>query len=97
MTEYNVKPERIAAYKALDSERAYQDAGVLDESKPHMKPLTPGEMILAMEQCLVHARTSWYHTGHPHVHATEYLRKVGGLVVQYMEQYGAPQREGFER
>lgn len=90
-------PERIAAYTALDSERDYQDAGVADANKPSMQHLTPGEMILAMEYCLERARTAWYYSAHPHLDATEYLRKVGGLVVQYMEQYGAPQREGFER
>lgn len=97
MTEYDVKPERVAAYKALDSERDYQDAGVADVSRLNMKPLDAGEIILAMEQCLTTARAAWYSDAHPYPHTAEYVRKVGGLAVQFMERYGAPQREGFER
>lgn len=90
-------PERIKAYTALDSEREYQDAGVEDDLKTHMHALTPGEVLLTMEHCLTQARNAWYYSGFPNVQATEYVRKIGALAVQYMEQYGAPQREGFER
>lgn len=97
MINHPVKVERVAAYKALDSERDYQDAGMADESKPSMHVLTPGEIILAMEECLQHARTAWYHSAHPHTGMLNYIRKIGGLAMQGMEQYGAPQREGFKR
>ena len=94
---YRAPLERVAAYKALDSERDYQDDGVQDPDKPSMKPLTPGEILLAMEYCIKAASANWYHEAHPHPMATEFIRKIGGLAVQYMEQYGAPQREGFKR
>ena len=88
---------RNDVYRAIDSERDYQDAGVADVSKLNMKPLDAGEIILAMEQCLLVARSAWYGDAHPYPLTAEYVRKVAGLAVQFMERYAAPQREGFER
>lgn len=85
--------DRHAAYIAIDSERAYQDAGRgnakrHDGAAPH---LTPGEIILAMEKCLHDARLAWY-TPDGATTCLPHLRKVAGLAVQAMERYGAPLR-----
>ena len=96
-TRHVVSEERREAYRAINSERAYQDYHMENDDRPDMHALTPGEMILAMEHCLEGAKYQWYKGVHPHTEAAEYVRKVAGLAVQFMEQYGAPQREGFEQ
>lgn len=84
---------REGAYAAIDSERAYQDAGRGNAKRhegaaPH---LSPGEIILAMEKCLHDARLAWY-TPDGATTCLPHLRKVTALGVQAMENYGAPLR-----
>lgn len=92
-----MKTRQSDIYAAIESERAYQDAGMADADKPSMKPLNAGEIILAMEQCLAFAGAAWYYDSAPYPNTAEYIRKVAGLAVQFMEIYGAPQRKGYER
>ena len=91
-------PEREAAYNAIDSERDYQDAGKGNANRHANAPdrLLPGEIILAMEVCLADARAAWYKPDGGKA-CLPFLRKCGRLAVQALENYGAPQREGFER
>ena len=92
-----MKTRQSEIYAAIESERAYQDAGVADPSKPSMKSLEAGEMLLAMEHCLKVAGLSWYYDKDPYPLTAEHVRKIAGLTVLFMERYGAPQRKGYER
>lgn len=91
-------PARQAAYAAIDSERDYQDAGKGNANRHANAPdrLLPGEIILCMEKCLADAREAWYKPNGGTA-CLPFLRKTGALAVQALENYGAPQREGFER
>ncbi len=81
---------RFDVYRALDSERAYQ------ENLWDGNTLEIGEFILLIEEYAARARVIWAGEPKPEVEALEFIRKVGGIAVNCMEQHGAPQREGFE-
>jgi hypothetical protein len=83
---------RQEVYAAVDSERAYQDAG-RGNAKRHegMPDMTPGEYILCMERCLNRARETWY-TPDGGSKCLDDIRKVAALGVAAMELYGAPLR-----
>lgn len=87
-------PARTEVYAAIDSERAYQDAGKGNAQRhPDAdKAMTPGEFILCMEKCLADARDIWY-TPQGGKKSLEFVRKVTALGVQCMELHGAPHRE----
>jgi hypothetical protein len=89
-------PDRQEVYAAIDSERAYQDAGAGNAQRHENAPpqLTPGEVILCMEKCLADARDAWYKPNGG-VACLPFLRKTAALGVQAMEHFGAPRREGF--
>lgn len=84
---------RHHVYHAIDTERAYQDAGrgnaQRHESAP--KAMSPGEFLLCMEKCLADARDAWYRPDGA-VACLPYVRKVAALAVQCMELHGAPPR-----
>lgn len=89
-------PKRADVYAAVDSERNYQDAGAGNAKRHEGQPqMTPGEIILCMEKCLVDARTAWY-APDGGTACLPHIRKVTALGVQAMEVFGAPVREGFE-
>lgn len=83
---------RQEVYAALDSERAYQDAGKGNALRHEGMPaMTPGEYLLCMEKCLSDARTVWYAPDGGNK-CLEHVRKVAALGVAVMELYGAPKR-----
>ena len=88
-----MKIDRNEVYAAIDSERDYQDAGKGNANRHADAPdrLLPGEIILCMEKCLNDARNAWY-TPTGGVDCLPFIRKVAGLAVQAMENYGAPKR-----
>jgi hypothetical protein len=87
---------REDVYRCLDGERDYQDAMSADPERPDMVPqLSMGETILAMEHALSEARRVWYSDSKPYPATLDYLRKVGGLTVKAMEQFGAVHRQGY--
>lgn len=90
------KISRSEVYSAVDSERAYQDAGAGNANRHADAPdrLLPGEIILCMEKCLADAREAWYRPDGGTA-CLPFIRKVTALGVQAMENYGAPRREGF--
>jgi hypothetical protein len=83
---------RDFVYRAIDSERRYQDEQ-RGNAKRHegQPPMTPGEIILAMEKCLADARAAWYAPDGGDA-CLPHIRKVSALGVQCMERYGAPFR-----
>lgn len=86
---------RVDVYKAIDSERDYQDSFVLPE-RGYYRTHTLGEFILMMNQYSAQAMAKWTnHTnalldGHPE--SLHEVRKIAALAVRCMEQHGAPLR-----
>ena len=75
-------------FENIAEERAYQNAGA-GNAKRHedMPPLTPGEIILAMEKTLEDARAAWYKPDGPK-NCRPHIRKVAALGVQLLERTG---------
>jgi hypothetical protein len=48
-----------------------------------------------MEHNLAEARRVWYSDSKPYLSTIEHLRKVGGLSVKAMEQFGVVYRQGY--
>ena len=82
-----------AVVAAIESERTYQELQ-LGNSKRHegQPPMTPGEYILCMEECLNQARQVWYRPDGGKA-CLDSIRKVTGLGVACMELHGAPLRQ----
>lgn len=96
-----MKVKRNEVYKAIDSERAYQDGqwpqGEWDGTgQQPSNPLTIGEFLLLAEEYCQRARDAWSKEKKPEGNTLEIIRKIAGIVVNCMEQHGAPQRKGFE-
>lgn len=94
-----VRPSnRDVVYDVIDGERDYQNAGE-GNAKPHPESgrtdgrLTLGEGILVMERILDQARAEWYKGPDGHKLTLPYVRKVAGVAVQLLENFGAPPRE----
>lgn len=93
---------RSEVYKALDSEREYQNARwcktSADQAAGH-NPHSVCEWLVYMryylEKGLEIATTS--NDPEAEANALEFVRKVAALGVVAMEQHGAPQRKGYER
>lgn len=90
---------RADVYRAIDSERDYQDSRWNPATTPTKGLHTVSEWILYMEQYLHEARRLVSTQADPKASndALEFIRKVAGMGVACMEQNGAPQRAGFER
>jgi hypothetical protein len=90
---------REAVYNKLDGEREYQNDGQ-GNAKPHpgsTRPngaLSPGECLLCIEQIAADARAAWYKPNGQEAMAP-FMRKIGGVAVQFMENYPTPDREGY--
>jgi len=85
-------PTRDAVYRAINTERAYQDAQRGNAKRHEGQPaMTPGEYILCMEKCLADAREAWYKPNGGEA-CMEHIRKVSALGVAAMERYSAPLR-----
>lgn len=86
-----MKPETL---NAIMTERAYQDAQRGNAKRHEGAPpnLSPGEIIVCMEECLLHARAAWYKPDGGK-NCLPFIRKVTALGVQCMDNHGAPARE----
>ncbi len=98
--ETSTMTARSEVYKALDSERDYQDhrwAGYagLDGKHESATDRTLDEFILYMEEYLRKAREA--SVSGDEAESLNAVRKVTALGVGCMERLGAPQREGYER
>lgn len=87
-----MKVSRQEVYNVIDGERHYQDAQQ-GNAKRHenQPPMTPGEMILCMEECLQQARKAWYKPDGG-ANCLPFIRKVAALGIQCLERHGAPKR-----
>jgi hypothetical protein len=86
--------ERASTYAAINSERDYQDAMTSRTDRPDMiDPMPLPAILLAMEKCLLDARTRWYSDAAPYQDTMQHVRKIAGLAVKAGERYGMPPRE----
>ncbi len=93
-----IKFTRAEVYKAIDSERDYQDAKWPQGGQPgYPNPLTIGEFLLLLEEYVAKGRAEWTNEKRPEMRTLNVIRKCAGIAVNCMEQHGAPQREGYER
>ena len=85
--------KRADVYRAIDSERDYQDAMTERVDRPDMVADMPlSSILLAMERLLHDARYQWYSNSDPYEETMHLVRKVAGLTVKAGEQYGMPNR-----
>ena len=84
---------REAVYKAIDSERDFQDNFVLPERR-YYQTHTLGEFILMINQYAAQAQQFWTNHADDEVpRSLHEVRKIAALAVRCMEQHGAPHRE----
>lgn len=86
-----MKTTREEAYKAIDSEREYQDK-LWQNQEGGPNNLTIGEFILLIEEYAAQARNAWSKEVKPEMTALNAVRKIAGIAVGCMEQHGAPHR-----
>lgn len=85
---------RDAVYRAIDSERDYQDRFWPGREQGGANRLTVGEFVLLLEEYILKARAEWTVEAKPEVNTLDMVRKVAGIAVNCMEQNGAPMRGG---
>lgn len=85
--------KREQVYKAIDSEREYQDTTTADDKVVRMiAPFNLGQGMLAMDVILSKAKGIWYNDYPPYTDTMEYLRKIAGVCVMMGEKYGMKDR-----
>lgn len=86
--------ERTQVYKALDSERDYQEQTTADPNRPDMiEDFHLGDALTAIRYNLRKAEEAWYIGAVPHQEAMKYVRKIGGICVKMGETLGMPERK----
>lgn len=91
-----MRMERKDVYKALDTEREYQEDMTKADFRPDMiEDFDISTALLAIEVTLDRAKHTWYDDTPQAAYqeTMEHLRKIGGMVVQMGEKYGMPDRE----
>lgn len=95
-TELNnlFRGNRFAVYKAIDSERDFQDKLTADPNRPDMiDVLHMGDALTAIKYNLDKAIETWYRDAIPYQNTLEYLRKIAALIVRQAEVHGIPERK----
>ena len=86
---------RDEVYEILDGEREYQEREMADPTRKDMvTDFDMSKALLAIHYTLDKAVKAWYNES-PELGydgTSEYLRKIGGIVVQMGELYGMPER-----
>lgn len=94
-----MSPRRIAAYRAIDSERDYQDHLKRDRTANPTDGTrsidhTVGDFVTMMQHYQTELVAAW--TKNPgDAWALDTMRKIGAIAVNCMEQHGAPRRANF--
>lgn len=87
---------REDVYRAIDSERAYQNALGPERREPRETSHSVGDYLTMLAVYQHKAEVAW--TDNPGTdEAMKAIRKIAGICVRAMEEHGAPQREGYER
>lgn len=84
-----MKTTRDFVYRAIDSERGYQDE--LPSSRTDGHPLTVGDYITMMQHYQTELVTAWTKNSGDR-QALHVMRKLAGIAVHCMEDHGAPFR-----
>lgn len=87
------KMKRQDVYKAIDSERDYQDYSIKKEGTHVVKELPLGSALSAIKHKLDIANKKWYGAVEPHQEAMDELRKIAAICVQMGEKFGMPKRK----
>jgi hypothetical protein len=83
---------RAAAYRAIDSERDYQNQVWANHTNNGPNALSIGEFILLADEYVTQARQQWSKEPRPERAALNTMRKIAAIAVNCMEQHGAPVR-----
>jgi hypothetical protein len=85
-------PTRQEVYKAINTERAYQDNVVdTDPQRRGLAEHSVGDFLTLMASYLRKAQDDWCQN--PGVRASLHqVRKIAGIAVKCMEEHGAPKR-----
>lgn len=86
---------RTDVYRAIDTERDYQDSFVLPE-RQYYQTHTLGEFVLMLNQYAAQAMQKWTHhsdAGDDYPESLHEVRKIAAIAVRCMEQHGAPPRK----
>jgi hypothetical protein len=84
-------PTREEVYKAIDSERNYQDS-LWSTDGGFSNPLLIGEFLVLLDVYLRKAQDEWTAESKPEINSLNTVRKIAGIAVNCMEQHGAPLR-----
>ena len=88
----SMRTVRDDAFDALDDEREYQDAGLGNADNTFGERLKPEGILTAMDVILTEAKAAWYKPHNTHK-VCDLTRKIGGLAVQMLENYGVVKRQ----
>lgn len=92
MTSTNKPPVRPAlrdrVYDVIDGERDY-----LDESDPAGGDVTPGEMLMTLEQMVRAAQMQWSTEPEGRVVTINNLRRIASVAVRALEKFGPVPRD----
>ena len=87
-----LKKGEAAAFEAVKSERAYQNALGNDRVETQEKPLSVGEELVILDTYLRRAQDAY--TSNPGCEpALNEVRKVAAIAMRCMENHGAPLRK----
>ena len=85
--------ERKEVYKAIDSERDYQEQAKKNLARPDIiEDFHAGDALAAIQYNVNRANDAWYNEPAPYKNTLTYLRKVAALSVQLGERYEMPER-----
>jgi hypothetical protein len=86
-----MKTSREEVYKAIDSEREYQDRVWRDAPTTYRGEHEVGAFLTMFDHYLFLAKKAWSENDGDS-EALEVIRKLAGIAVNCMEQHGAPHR-----
>lgn len=89
MQSQNIVEKREEVYRAIDTERNYQES-LARNTTTDQRPL---EQVALIEEVIRQAKQDWYNN--PGAFDMNYMRKIAGIAVRCMEQHGAIRRPRF--
>ena len=85
--------QRSDVYKAIDTEREFQDKHAEADDTHIVAGLTLGDTISAIEYNVRKLQDTWYKERKPYPNSMAYARKIAALIVQISEEVGMPERD----
>lgn len=84
--------QRSDVYKAIDTEREFQNKHAEADDGHIVAGLSLGDTISAIEYNIRKLQDTWYKERKPYPSSMAYARKIAALVVQIAEDVGMPER-----